>query len=75
MAGRSLQLQDLEKKREIEEEERVREMILLKEDWKRYLQDLDIEKEERCVKKDQYRTDLDSQVAYNAKLHVRAVIT
>ena len=71
MAGRSLQVADLEKKREFEEQERIKEMLLLKEDWKRYLRDFDNEKQERVEKQQQYRCDLDCQMAYNNKLQVR----
>ena len=71
MAGRKHQIEDLKKKHELEEAEKEQELVALKEDWKRYLQDLETEKRDKQTKQKQYRCDLDSQMAYTQVVKVR----
>jgi len=70
LAGRALQVQELEAERVKEQLERKREVDELKADWRRYLQELDHEKAQKVQKQLAYRADLDSQMQYLSTIHV-----
>ena len=70
MAGRAQQVDDKKRQRELDEQEKLRELEQLKEDWRQYIQELEQEKLNKEATKAQYVCDLNGQVRYLRKLKV-----